>query len=184
MDSTKITEDISAAWFDQKNCITHPFDAETKPYASGTTGNKYSWVKAPRYDGLPTETGPLAETIMDGIPLFQDMIQHKGASALVRQLARITRASRLLPAMGTWLNELLTHRTEPFYTSVKRIPDGQGVGMIQAARGALGHWVSIKNKRSAITRSSLPRPGTVPPGCWHESRPLGGSLKGLDLKRP
>ncbi len=188
MDSTKITEDISAAWFDQRNCIAHPFDAETRPYASGTTGNKYSWVKAPRYDGLAAETGPLAETIMDGIPLFQDMIQHKGASALVRQLARITRPSRLLPAMGIWLNELLTHRTEPFYTSVKRIPDGQGAGMIQAARGALGHWVSIKNNKIShyqiITPTAWngsPRDAGMNRGPWEEAL-MGLTLK--DLENP
>ena len=186
LDPSKITEDISAAWFDNRQRIQHPFDGETRPYASGGTGQKYSWIKAPRYDGLAAETGPLAEMIMDGVPLFLDMIRHqKGGTALIRQLARITRPARLLPAMGTWLNELMKHRNETFYTSVKEIPDGQGAGMIQAARGALGHWVKIKNRKIShyqiITPTAWngsPRDEAMNRGPWEEA------LRGVTLKHP
>ncbi len=185
LDHTNITEDISASWFDHKESTRHPFDGETRPYASGNTGLKYSWVKAPRYDGLAAETGPLAEMIMDKVPLFIDMVRQKGATAFVRQLARITRPAGLLPAMALWLNELMAHRADPFYTSVRKIPDGQGAGMIQAARGALGHWVKIKNHKIShyqiITPTAWngsPRDGALNRGPWEEA------LRGVTLKNP
>ncbi|SMC56269.1 hydrogenase large subunit [Desulfocicer vacuolatum DSM 3385] len=183
LDPTKITEDVSAAWFEQEKTTLHPFDGITRPYASGSSGEKYSWVKAPRYNSVPAETGPLAEMIMDKVPLFHDMIQQKGASALIRQLARMVRPASLLPAMGTWLNELMTHRDAPFYTSVKSIPDGEGAGMVQAPRGALGHWVKIKNRKIShyqiITPTAWngsPRDKNKHPGPWEKA------LKGVALK--
>ncbi|WP_024334199.1 nickel-dependent hydrogenase large subunit [Desulfotignum balticum] len=185
LDAANIKEDITCSWFEQKPVVSHPFDSVTRPYASGNMGKPYSWVKAPRYDGLPAETGPLAEAVMDRVPLFLDLIRNTGATALVRQLARITRPARLLPDMGTWIDELLAHHADPFYTPVKTIPDGQGAGMIQAARGALGHWVTIENSKisnyQVITPTAWngsPRDGQNQPGPWESA------LKGTPVKDP
>ena len=185
LDAANIKEDITCSWFEQKPAARHPYDSVTRPYASGNMGKPYSWVKAPRYDGLAAETGPLAEAVMDRVPLFQDLISKNGATALVRQLARITRPARLLPDMGTWIDELLAHHAEPFYTPIKTIPDGQGAGMIQAARGALGHWVTIENSKISgyqiITPTAWngsPRDGQMQPGPWETA------LKGTPVKDP
>ena len=70
----KITEDICHSWYEQGTGPLHPFDGKTKPYASGQSGQLYSWVKAPRYGGEAVETGPLAEMVIDGNPLFQDLV--------------------------------------------------------------------------------------------------------------
>ncbi len=59
-DAEKIEEHVSHSWFRDVAEARHPFDGETRPYASGWEGRKYSWAKAPRYGGLPAETGPLA----------------------------------------------------------------------------------------------------------------------------
>lgn len=173
LNSGKITEDVSCAWFEQKNPVTHPFEGETRPRAEGNSGDRYSWIKAPRYDGLAAETGPLSEMIIDGVPLFHDMVKQKRSSALTRELARITRPARLLPVMNVWINELMDNRRAPFYTSVKEIPDGEAAGMIQAARGALGHWVKIKNRQidhyQIITPTAWngsPRDGKMNHGPW------------------
>lgn len=186
LDSGKIAEDLSCAWFEQTGANVHPFEGKTRPHASGNSGHRYSWVKAPRYDGLAAETGPLAEMIIDGVPLFHDMVARKGANALVRQLARMTRPARLLPVMSVWLNELMANRRAPFYNLVKEIPDGQGAGMIQAARGALGHWVKIENRKIShyqiITPTSWngsPRDGNMERGPWEEAL-RGTSVKSLE----
>ncbi len=50
----------------------HPYDGETRPHYTGprrrssswTTDHKYSWLKAPRYDGQVMEVGPLARTLV------------------------------------------------------------------------------------------------------------------------
>ncbi|SLM32240.1 Ni,Fe-hydrogenase I large subunit [Desulfamplus magnetovallimortis] len=186
LEPEKIREDISSSWFKPSSSAAHPFEGETIPYASGNSSQRYSWVKAPRYDNLPSETGPLAEMIIDGEPLFHDMIKNKGATTLTRQLARMVRPAKLLPAMTIWLNELMHRRNEPFYTSVKNIPDGQGAGMLQAARGALGHWVKTENQKIAqyqiITPTSWnasPRDSGTVRGPW-ETALIGTSVKSIE----
>ena len=161
-DPGKITEDISCSWYEQVERPQHPFDSETKPYASGQSGRKYSWVKAPRYDDKAAETGPLAEMVIGGNPLFQDMVAKDGANVFARELARLVRPAYMLPAMKTWLDELLVERNDNFYTPVKNLCDGEGVGLIQAARGALGHWVKIKDER--ITHYQI-----ITPTAWNGS---------------
>lgn len=157
----------------QSSCqvAAHPFYGTTKPYASGKSGDQYSWAKAPRYNGEPAETGPLAEMIVDKDPLFHDIVQHKGTSAMVRELARMIRPSKLLPVMTIWCEELMFNRKAPFYTSMKNIPDGQGAGMIQAARGALGHWVAVKN--SKITHYQI-----ITPTAWNGSPRDSNKVRG------
>lgn len=172
----KITEDVSHSWFTQSGGPVHPFDGMTKPYASGQSGKVYSWVKAPRYAGEVVETGPLAEMIVDGNPLFVDMVNIGGPSVLVRQLARLVRPAYLLAPMATWLNELMVRKEDSFYRPVGEIADGQGAGLIQAARGALGHWVEVENNKitqyQIITPTSWngsPRDETGARGAWEEA---------------
>ncbi len=158
----RITEDTSYSWFEQEEEPLHPFSGVTKPYASGQSGKYYSWIKAPRYNSHVMETGPLAEMIIHRNPLIRDLISTHGASALSRQLARFIRPALLKETMLTWINELLEKRHRPFYRSVASIPDGQGAGLIQAARGALGHWVKIHDQK--ITHYQI-----ITPSAWNGS---------------
>ncbi len=187
-ESSVITEDVSHAWFEQEDKAHHPFTGETKPYASGKSGQHYSWIKAPRYGGRAVETGPLAEMITDKQPLFQEMVRDKGASVFSRELARLVRPANLLRAMGTWLEELQEKRNDIFYSPVDKIPDGEGAGLIQAARGALGHWVKVKNNKIShyqiITPTSWngsPRDSNGVRGAWEEAL-IGTSIK--DIHNP
>ncbi|MCB2214924.1 nickel-dependent hydrogenase large subunit [Desulfofustis glycolicus] len=176
LDAGKITEDTSHSWFAPGKPPLHPFDGETKPYASGHSGQVYSWVKAPRYDGQVAETGPLAEMIIDGRPLFKDLIERQGPSVFARQLARFVRPAALLPPMRVWADELRQHCMDLFYRSVKMIPDGEGVGMVEAARGALGHWVKVRDEKIShyqiITPTAWngsPRDSEGRRGAWEEA---------------
>ena len=175
-DPAGITEDISHSWFEQGTAPTHPFVGTTRPYASGQSGQLYSWVKAPRYKGEVAETGPLAEMVIAGNPLFRDIMTHDGPSVFARELARLTRPAHLFKPMAIWIDELLERREYPFYSTVKSIPDGEGAGMIQAARGALGHWVKIQDGKIAhyqiITPTSWngsPRDERGARGAWEEA---------------
>lgn len=158
----KIREDVSHSWYEGPGKAAHPFDGDSRPYASGEGGGPYSWVKAPRYDGLAVETGPLAERIMDKDLLFQDLVRLHGPNVLVRELARLTRPAKLLPVMLTWLQELQDKRGSPFYNKIETIPDGDGAGLIQAARGALGHWIKVVGEK--ITHYQI-----ITPSAWHGS---------------
>ncbi len=187
-ESARITEDVSHSWYEQETGPTHPMAGKTKPYASGQSGRLYSWVKAPRYGGEVVETGPLAEMIIDGNPLFCDLIEKDGANVMARQLARLVRPAGLLPPMATWLGELVDKRGDSFYNSVRSVPDGQGAGMIQAARGALGHWVKIQDEKivhyQIITPTAWngsPRDEHGARGAWEEAL-IGTPVK--DFENP
>ena len=142
-DETLISEHVAHSWYADYPGGLHPREGRTQPYASGHDSGKYSWAKAPRYDGQPAETGPLAEMLLSGHPLLRDLVQAAGPSAFVRQLARILRPAILIPQMDAWLDE--TRGTEGYYESPGEVPDGEGCGLTQATRGALGHWVGIRN---------------------------------------
>ncbi len=175
-DPSLIAEDVSHSWYQQGDGSLHPAAGVTKPYASGQSGQLYSWVKAPRYGGAVVETGPLAEMIVGANPLFHDLIATDGPNAMVRQLARLVRPAHLLLAMEIWLGELVERRSDSFYHRVTSIPNGQGAGMIEAARGALGHWVKIQDEKivnyQIITPTSWngsPRDQQGLRGAWEEA---------------
>ncbi len=170
-DAEKIEEHVSYSWFRDVAEARHPFDGETRPYASGCEGKKYSWAKAPRYDGLPAETGPLAEAVIAGRPLFTDLITRSGPNVLVRELARLTRPAVMLDALEIWLREMLGCDGE-FYTPPGEIIEGVGQGLTQAARGALGHWVKIENRK--IVHYQM-----ITPTAWHASPRDGRGVRGV-----
>ncbi|MDO8607311.1 MAG: nickel-dependent hydrogenase large subunit [Phaeospirillum sp.] len=171
LDPTAISEHVAASWYAAADGGLHPSEGKTEPYASGEEGRRYSWVKAARYLGGPAETGPFAERVVAGDPLFTDLLERQGANALARELARLTRPATLLPTMALWLAEVVASGARDVYADPGPITDGVGVGMIQAARGALGHWVSIKNGR--IDRYQI-----ITPTGWNGSPRDSGGVRG------
>lgn len=171
-----IVEDVSHGFYTKSKTPLHPFKGKTIPKMAKTDKKSYSWVKAPRYDSKVVETGPLAEMIIGKNTLFHDLLKEYGPNVMVRQLARLTRPVSLLPAMLTWLSEVNDHYDEDFYTNVDTVPDGSGAGLIQAARGALGHWVKVKDQKitqyQVITPSAWngsPRDSAGARGAWEEA---------------
>ncbi len=165
----RVTEHVAHSWFEDYDGGKHPFDGETRPYASGQESKKYSWAKAPRYDGFPAETGPLAEMIIAEHPLFADLVGRDGPSVFARELARLVRPAQTIPAMEVWLSELAG--VEHFYASPDIITDGHGFGLTQATRGALGHWVMIANGR--IEHYQI-----ITPTAWHASPRDSNEIRG------
>jgi len=169
-DQTKITEDVSHAWFDDTHGDKHPFNGETRPYATGKESGKYSWSKAPRYNELPAETGPLAEMVVAANPLFAEFIEKDGPSVFVRELARIIRSAYLIPVMEQWLAETARCQEE-FYQDHRKKEQGKGYGLLEAPRGALGHWVKIKDAR--IQKYQI-----ITPTAWNASPRDAAGLRG------
>lgn len=143
LDPAKIVEDISHAFYSGEACADSPFVARTVPEIGSADGSKYSWAKAPRYDGLPAETGALADLLVAGEPLFVEWVQDRGGSVFVRELARLVRPAIALPAMEQWLLELAAGKSL-YYNDFRPTPTSQGLGLVPAPRGLLGHWVSIR----------------------------------------
>ncbi len=159
-DPMGIAEHVARSWFVDYDGGRHPFEGVTLPYASGDEGVKYSWAKAPRYQGHPAETGPVAELLIAGHPLITDLVAAHGASAFARQLARMIRPAINMPAMDTWLQEATGDGD--CYRSPGEVPDGDGAGMCHAGRGAVGHWVKIRD--GAVASYQI-----ITPTAWNAS---------------
>lgn len=63
-----ISEQVAYSWFKPYLGGKHPFEGETVPDYQPDSA-RYSWIKAPRYDGRAMQTGPLADLMVDGDPL-------------------------------------------------------------------------------------------------------------------
>jgi len=165
-DQAQVSEDVTRGWYED-GPARHPYKGETKPlqenpkYRPG--GGKYSWFKAPRYDGEPCEVGPLARVLVayarghkDIKPLVDNVLNTLGvdANALFSTLGRTAARGLETLAIGkrvqTWVMELVenikngdTQTYEPY----KMPNSGMGVGLNDVPRGSLGHWVEIEDKK-------------------------------------
>ena len=174
-DPEKISEEIAASYFKEEGKSRHPYEGRTVTDADSQDPKKYSWAKAPRYDGRPMETGPLADMLAAGDPLFTEEVQSRGATVFLRELARMVRAVHLLPAVDQWLVEM-TECDTPFYQEYWKQLSAHGHGFVPAPRGFLGHWIVIADGRIAnyqvitpTTWNGSPRDGNDVRGPWEEA---------------
>jgi len=165
----KITEDITHSFLTGYSGGRHPFDGMTLVPETGKAEGGYSWAKAPRYDGLPAETGPLAELAAAGNPLIADILARQGASAFLRQLARMVRPALVLPALECWLQEIV-RSGDDFYLDYQPMESGTGFGLTQAHRGALGHWIQIVEERIDHYQVITPTAWNASPRDEHNRR--------------
>ncbi|GAV25085.1 iron hydrogenase [Carboxydothermus islandicus] len=176
----KITEHLKYSWFDDNNSQKHPREGVTAP-KPGKDG-AYSWMKAPRYDGHPMEVGPLARMWIGGEKKVKGLGE-KAFSVLGRHLARALEASRVAHAMEEWLLEI--EPGKPTHTPFEIPKESEGMGLTEAPRGALGHWIKIKNYKIANYQA-------VVPTTWNASPrddngvlgPIEQALIGTPVKDP
>jgi Ni,Fe-hydrogenase I large subunit len=138
-----ITEDARSAWFDSATGPLHPSVGSTVP-APDKPG-AYTWNKAPRLDGQVLEVGALARQAVDGHPLARALLQDGPATVFSRVVARLLETARILPLMERWVGAL--ELGAPFAKPLPTFGRAHGVGLAEAARGALGHWLSIEDGR-------------------------------------
>jgi hydrogenase large subunit len=139
-DPARIVEHLKHSWYDPRTDGLPPFEGQTDP--APERAEAYSWAKAPRYAGEPAETGPLARLLNDADPFISDLLKTHGPSVLVRELARLHEALRLLKQVGLWLAQV--DPEEPFYQETPRAVSGTGLGLVEAPRGILGHWLKVE----------------------------------------
>jgi hydrogenase large subunit len=139
----EIVEHVKYSWYDPHEGGVHPFDGESDP--APERAEAYSWAKAPRYAGQAAEAGPLARMVNDADPLISDLLSRYGPSAFVREIARLHETIRLAREIGEWLDEV--DPEAPFYQEPPRAESGSGVGLVEAPRGILGHWIRVEGGR-------------------------------------
>ncbi|HBH38489.1 MAG TPA: HupV protein [Curvibacter sp.] len=145
LDLNAITEDATHAWLHQLGAALHPYDGVTLPDPDKL--NAYTWNKAPRLADEVVETGALARQLVAGQPLVREAVAATGGTVYTRVLARLIELATVVQSMEFWLTEL---EPEAPYCQPFTLPaNGQAVGLNEAARGSLGHWLRIEDGRIA-----------------------------------
>jgi len=179
VDPANVTEYVTHSWYDYSDGDQngkHPYQGETSPKYTGPkppfehleVDQKYSWLKAPRYQDHAMEVGPLSRMLVayaSGHPEVKAAVDgvlaklNAPATALFSTLGRI--AARAIEAhvmagqVSKWVAELgdkLGHGDLRVHNGDKWDPDtwpkeAQGFGFHEAPRGSLGHWVQIEEKK-------------------------------------
>jgi len=219
VDQGSVAEFVTHSWYtyDGDDGPRHPWQGQTKPGYTGPKppftslegSDKYSWLKAPRYEGQPMEVGPLARMLVayasghaDVRKAVDEALGALGVgpealfSTLGRVAARAIETSLMAARLTTWQQEL----TNNLQTGDLAIADtsrwdpaswpahAEGWGFVEAPRGSLGHWVVIDN--GAITSYQMvvpttwngsPRDAAGHRGAWEEAL-VGTPL--ADLEQP
>ncbi len=192
----------------------HPWDGESEPRYTGPkppyeyleTEKKYSWVKAPRYDEQAMEVGPLARVLVaycsghKEAKAAVDMVLGKlgvGPAALFSTLGRTGARGIdcLLIARQTpkWLDELIGNISKGDYrihANEKWDPsewpaEASGYGWHEAPRGALGHWVKIKDQKILNYQAVVPSTWNASPRDAKGQRgPYEAALVGTPVADP
>lgn len=170
LDPGAIVEDLSHAWL--AGDALPPSRGRTEPWAD--KAGAYTWCKAPRYSGLVLETGALARQMVAGHPLIRDLVAVRGGSVEARVLARLLELALVVPQMEAWARALVVG--EPWCHQGELPETGEGVGLVEAARGALGHWVQVRDGRIAhyqivapTTWNFAPRDADGTPGALEQA---------------
>lgn len=161
-DPTKISEHIRHSWYDGDKA-DNPYDEKTEPkFTHMGDKDRYSWLKAPRYDEHSTETGPLACVLVNyakgnpDIKPLVDMVLQKLSvgpealfSTLGRTAARGIETLAIANKMASMLEEFKDNiRSDKQIVEDLEVPqEGRGVGFVEAPRGGLSHWIRIEKGR-------------------------------------
>ncbi len=152
----------------------HPWAGETKlnytgpkpPYEHLNMDEGYSWIKTPRWKGNPMEVGPLARMLVgyaSGRPEFQETVNialrklDVPVEALFSTLGRTAARGLETQLISIWAKEFYQQLIDNIRNGDTRTFNeerwnpsswpkyAQGVGMTEAPRGALAHWIVIEN---------------------------------------
>lgn len=180
----RVTEEVARAWYADGAEPLHPWEGETTPRYTGpeppyeelNVGSQYSFIKAPRYEGHPMEVGPLARVLVGyaaGVPRLKELVDlvlgTLGApadalfSTLGRTAARGIETLYIAELIPTFLDQL----EERMGAGDRKIhagpwdpadwpPEVRGAGFHEAPRGALGHWVVVRDGRIARYQCVVP----------------------------
>jgi hydrogenase large subunit len=211
-----VTEDSTHAWYKEAGPLQPYKGQQTPDYTDFNQDAKYTWVKAPRYNGSPMQAGPLANVLVgyatghpltrkwtdaafnriaavDGLKVVPNDLQ----STMGRYLARAIRSSMLSDLALEHLQLLTTNILNGDDTTYNapQFPSGEimGMGMHEAPRGALSHWVVIEkgiftNYQAVVptTWNASPRDEAGEPGPYESSligSPVVDATKPLEVLR-
>ena len=203
-----VTENVEHAWYEGKGTL-HPFEGETKPkYGEFDPAGKYSWVKAPRFQGKVMQVGPLAQVLV-GFAQGHELTKKWATKALEtagkvagtqlspavlhstlgRHVARMVRTAMIceisLKHWGLFVENLKKGDTTIF--NEPKFPSGtvKGFGFHEAPRGVLSHWVVIENGKIKNYQAVVPSTWNAGPRDEKSQQgPYEASLMGNPIADP
>ena len=213
VDPANVTEYVTHSWYEYSGgdqTAKHPFDGETNPKYSGPkppyefldVDQKYSWLKAPRYQDQPMEVGPLARLLVayasgqkDVKALVDATLAKLKApptalfSTLGRIAARALETQLLASRLVGWIEELgnnLASGNVRIHNGEKWDPkswpkNARGFGFFEAPRGSLGHWVEIDDQAIKNYQAVVPSTWNAGP---RDTRGQRGPYESALLKTP
>jgi len=154
----------------------HPHQGESKikytgpkpPFEHLDTSKEYSYLKTPRWKGHPMEVGPLARVLVGyarGREDFREVVDKALAdlnvpiTALFSTLGRTAARGLEAKLAATWVQEFYQQLLTNIRNGDLRMADSDkfdpktwpteamGVGHSEAPRGALAHWIRIKDEK-------------------------------------
>ncbi|MBU1899191.1 nickel-dependent hydrogenase large subunit [Myxococcota bacterium] len=161
-----------------------PMDASAFEAAHRAADGAYTWTRAPRYGGRPMEVGPAARVVntyhaginptlnarVDAINQRLGISLTDYPSVMGRHLSRYLTASAIIDALRHSLSQI-----QPGVSGFEphEIPKGaRGVGLTEASRGALGHWIET-DEAGYIARYEM-----IVPTTWNFAPRDGAGLMG------
>jgi len=211
-----VTESTRHAYYADAGGPLHPWQGETRPgdcppwKAGAAAPEKYSWVKAPRFQDRPMQVGPLAQVLC--ALQANDPLTVKYATRLLATAGAVAKA-KLTPAIlestlgriaarcirANVLSELaLKHwrllvenigkgDTTIFNDPMPKLARGEyrGVGFHEAPRGALSHWCVLRDGKIVNYQAVVPSTWNAGPRD-HADRPgpYEASLVGNPIADP
>ncbi len=186
--SDQIEEFVNNSWYSYKEGDDkgkHPWDGETTINYTGPkeaydyldVNEKYSFVKTPRWKGMPMEVGPLARLLVGygrGHKEIQDAVNGALAhlnvpvDALFSTLGRTAARGIETKLVAGWTLEFFDTLMNNIKNGDERMAntelwdpstwptEAKGVGFTEAPRGALAHWITIKDKKTANYQQVVP----------------------------
>ena len=209
LDPDKITESVKHSWYKDSEAA-HPYKGVTDPLEGAqldkngqlVADGKYSWIKAPRYEGASCEVGPLARTLVSyasGHAETKKYVDHVLKtlnvpatalfSALGRTAARAINCLVIAEQAKVWTMDLIENLKGGDAKSYEawEFPQGEamGMGLTDVPRGSLGHWIVMKDGKIDNYQQVVPSTWNLGPRDENgQLGPVEESLIGVPVADP
>ena len=201
-----ITEYMGRSWYKGSETYTSPYFVTDPDFTEYNVDDRYSWVKAPAYDGKPMEAGSLARIFaayVRGVPFIKEQVDAVlgilGAkpgdlaafqSTLGRTAIRQIETIYIANLMVEWVNELaeaIKGGDSEYFREPARLT-GEGTGFWEAPRGALYHSEKVVDGKIEGYQIIIPSTWNLAPiNGDGEHGPLEQALIGVpvaDIEKP
>ncbi|MFT7824368.1 MAG: nickel-dependent hydrogenase large subunit [Sulfurimonas sp.] len=202
-DEKRITEEVERAWYQDDEPYYTDLN-EDGTLKTEKKEDKYSWVKAPRYDGKPMECGPLARVLISYQkgnrfirPFVDEFLEACEleltdlSTTVGRNAARAIESAYIAEYIFRLVNDLVENikyydtMTWGKYEFATLPSQAKGRAFFEVPRGVLSHFVNIEEQKIAQYQVIAPTTWNASPKDSQDQRgPYEEALIGIRLEDP